>query len=86
MTPAPYVSTTPTLTADRGRWCLPVAWEQVPVVYDHLRLRGCRSTLCLDPVSRAASLILWPGVDPWKAAALIGRLTGQTPVPLAQAA
>jgi hypothetical protein len=86
MTPSPFLQSSPNLTADRGRWCLVVAWENVPVVYDHLRLRGCRSTLCLDPVSRAAHLVLWPGVDPWKAADLVGRLTGRAPVPQRQAA
>ena len=86
MTPSPYVQSSPQLTADRGRWCLSIDWASVPVVYDYLRLRGCRSTLCLDPISRAAHVVLWPGVDPYKAADLLGRLTGRVPVPLRQAA
>jgi hypothetical protein len=87
MTPSPYLQNSPPLTADRGRWCLPVAWDLVPVVYDHLRLRGCRSTLCLDVGTRTAHLMLWPGTDPWTAAGLLCELTGQTPpAPLLRAA
>jgi len=88
MTPTPYLANSPALTADRGRWYLPVDWNCVPVVYDHLRLRGCRSTLCLDAAARTAQLVLWPGTDPFKAARLLGELTGQQapPAPLRLAA
>src|SRR5438270_10971736 len=66
----------PPLTADRNLWCVPVPWELASVARGHLKARGCPSTLCLDAAAREAHLVLWPGVDPRRAADLLGQLTG----------
>jgi hypothetical protein len=67
----------PPLTADRGRWSVPVPWAVVGTARDYLARRGCPGTLCLDAVARRAELILWPGADPGQALDLLDHLNGQ---------
>ncbi len=75
---------TPVISA-RGRWYIPVPWEQADDLHFQLRRRGCPATLCLDPDSRSARLELWPGVTPERALGeLDGLRAGQT-APLAAA-
>jgi hypothetical protein len=69
----------PTLTADRNLWCVPVPWGLVSVARGYLKARGCLTTLCLDPATREAHLVLWPGVDPRRTIDLLAQLTGERP-------
>jgi hypothetical protein len=71
----------PALTADRNLWCVPLPWDLAAVARDHLKSRGCPTTLCLDPAAREAHLVLWPGVDPRRTIDLLGQLTGERPTP-----
>jgi hypothetical protein len=73
------VLATPPLTADRGRWTVEVPWGLLNTAHDHLRRRGCPSTLCIDPAARQAHLVLWPGVDPTRALELLRQLAGHPP-------
>lgn len=69
----------PALTTDRGQWTLSIPWHLVGTAHDHLKRRGCPSTLCIDPAARHAHLILWPGVDPHRALELLSQLATRPP-------
>ena len=41
------------LAGDRGRWSVPVPWEERGAVHGFLRARGCPATLCADRFTAA---------------------------------
>jgi serine/threonine-protein kinase RsbW len=71
MTTAPLLAETPLVTSERGRWYIPVPWDQADDLHHRLKQRGCASTLCLDPALCEARLELWPDVPPDRAAAAL---------------
>jgi hypothetical protein len=57
---------------ERGRWLIPVSWDDADNLREYLSDRGCPTTLCLDPEGKSARLELWPGVEPDSVLALLG--------------
>lgn len=69
------------LACDRGRWAVPVPWDERAAVHEFLRARGCPTTLCMDPRALEAHLVLGPGVDPGRVAALLAERRGRPDAP-----
>jgi hypothetical protein len=64
------------VTAVRGHVCVTVPWGRAEQLQTRLRKRGIRSTLHLDPQTRAACLEVWPGADEDEVQAALGRAQG----------
>jgi hypothetical protein len=51
------------ITTVRGHLCVTVPWSRAEGLQTRLRKQGIGSTLQLEPMTRAACLEVWPGVD-----------------------
>ena len=58
----------------RGLWAVPVPWNLVPALAAHPAARQIAASLYLDPPTKRAAIVLWPGVDPRWVAALLTKL------------
>ena len=62
----------PRLICDAGCWRVSVPYDDAEKWHARLEKEGWPSTLCLDPVSRAASLELRPDADLDRVTAALG--------------
>jgi hypothetical protein len=74
------------LVSERGRWYVPVPWDQGDDLRLALARQGFPSTLCLNPETREARLELWPNVSPPEFLAALEQLRGNAAPPLARPA
>jgi len=58
----------------REQWALPVPWKLVPVLAGLPGARQFAAELFVDPVTKRAAIVLWPGVDPRFVTALLTKL------------
>jgi hypothetical protein len=58
----------------RGLWAMSVPWHLVPELAACPNARHILASLYLDPPSKKAAIVLWPGVDPRWVLALFAKL------------
>jgi hypothetical protein len=61
----------------RRLWGVPVPWHLVPRLAAHPAVRQIAASLYLDPTTKRAAIVLWPGVDPRWVVALLNKLDRQ---------
>jgi hypothetical protein len=61
----------------RGHWAVAVPWHLVPALAAHPAARQIAASLYLDPPTKRAMIVLWPGVDPRWVVALLAKLARQ---------
>lgn|GEM_PF-4466575 len=70
---APYFQLDTPLPA-RGLWAVPVPWHLVPALTTSPNAPEIVATLYVDPPTKRAAAVLWPGVDPRWVVALLAKL------------
>ena len=62
----------------RGLWAVPVPWNLVPVLSTQPGMRQFAAELYVDPATKRAAVVLWPGVDPRWVTALFARMDSRS--------
>jgi len=57
-----------------GLWAVPVPWSLVPTLATNPAARQLAASLYVDPPTKRAAILLWPGVDPRWVTALLAKL------------
>jgi hypothetical protein len=60
-----------------GVWAVPVPWSLVPLLTASPAARQIATALYIDPPTKRAAIVLWPGVDPRWVSALLTKLQRQ---------